>query len=113
MKRPSGIQTKIRGKIKTNGYIWLWLETLEGSGDNRGALRLFITIQTPDREKQTRGRTEAQGEGAPDRFCKKIYNNKLLPQLFSAGAEEVGGGSGLTAGPGGHLVNFNHHPDPH
>lgn len=47
VKRPSGIQTKIRGKIKTNGYIWLWLETLEGSGDNRGALRLFITIQTP------------------------------------------------------------------
>lgn len=47
-------------------------------------------------------------------FCKKKkYNNKLLPQLFSAGAEVVGGSSGLTAGPGGHLVNFNHHPDPH
>lgn len=114
VKRPSGIQTKIRGKIKTNDYIWLWLETLEGSGDNQGGLQLFITIQTPGREKQTQGRTEARGEGAPDRFCekrgKKYYD--LLPKLFSAGVEEVGEASGLTAGPGGHLVNFNDHPDP-
>lgn len=42
----SSIQTKIIGKIKINGYIWLWLTTLEGSGDNRGGLWLFITIQT-------------------------------------------------------------------
>lgn len=98
-----------------NGYIWLWLKTLEGSGDNRGGLRLFITIQTPGWEKQTRGRTKAQGEGAPDRFCKTKKGrkkNEIMNCSHSAGPERSGGPSELTAGPAGHLVNFNNHPDP-
>lgn len=57
---------------------------------------------------------EAQGEGAPDRSCKtKEEKIKIMNCSHSAGADGSGGTSGLTAGPAGHLVNFNNHPDSH
>lgn len=66
-----------------NDYIWLWLKTLEGSGDNRGGLKLFITIETPGWEKQTRAGWKFEEKEhltvSVKRKQKKKLNNELLP----------------------------------